>query len=213
METKTIQVQLKKDSGSRIARKHRKSGLIPSVLYGHKQENLMFLLDSKEFIKVFGSGAKTVNLKWDSSKEMALVKDMQFDTFGKEILHIDFVRIALTEKVTTPVPIVLYGTSQGVKEGGILDHAMKEVEIECLPTEIPKEIRIDVSELKVKDSLHIKDIELSPNVKALDNPDAIVVSVHFAAEEKEVSEEELVSGPEVITARKPEEEAEAKNKD
>jgi len=214
METKTIQVQLKKDYGSRIARKHRKSGLIPSVLYGHKQGNLMFLLDKKEFVKVFDSGVKTVNLKWDGSKEMALIKDMQFDTFGKEILHIDFVRIALTEKITTPVPVVLYGTSQGVKEGGILDHAMKEVEIECLPTEIPKEIRIDVSELKVKDSLHIKDIELSPNVKVLDNPDAIVVSVHFAAEEKEVSEEELVSGPEVITARKPEEEAaEAENKD
>ncbi|MHC4183826.1 MAG: 50S ribosomal protein L25 [Planctomycetota bacterium] len=173
----------------------------------------MFLLDKKEFVKVFDSGVKTVNLKWDGSKEMALVKDIQFDTFGKEILHIDFVRIALTEKVTTPVPIVLYGTSQGVKEGGILDHAMKEIEIECLPTEIPKEIRIDVSELKVKDSLHIKDIELSPNVKVLDSPDAIVVSVHFAAEEKVVSEEELVSGPEVITARKPEEEAEAENKD
>ncbi len=159
METKSIQIQIKKDCGSRIARKHRKSGLIPAILYGHKQGNLMFLLDKKEFVKVFDSGVKTVNLKWDGSKEMALVKDIQFDTFGKEILHIDFVRIALTEKVTTPVPIVLYGTSQGVKEGGILDHAMKEVEIECLPTEIPKEIRIDVSELKVKDSLHISYLD------------------------------------------------------
>jgi large subunit ribosomal protein L25 len=211
METKSIQIQIKKDSGSRRARKHRKSGLIPAILYGHKQDNLMFLLDKKEFIKALDSGVKTVSLKWNGSEEMALVKDVQFDTFGKEILHIDFVRIALTEKVTTQVPIVLYGTSQGVKEGGILDHAMKEAEIECLPTEIPKDIRINVSELKIKDSLHIKDIELPPNVKILENPDAIVVSVHFAAEEKEVSEEELVSEPEVITARKPEEEAENKD--
>ncbi len=207
MEIQSIQVQIKKDNGSRIARKHRKSGLIPAILYGHKQESLMFVLGKKEFIKTLDSGIKTVSLKWDSSEEMALVKDVQFDTFGKEILHIDFVRIALTEKVTTPVPIVLYGTSPGVKEGGVLDHAMKEVEIECLPTEIPKEIRIDVSGLKIKDSLHIKDVELSPNVKILENPDTIVVSVHFAAEEKEVSEEELVSEPEIITARKPEEEA------
>jgi large subunit ribosomal protein L25 len=213
METKSLQIQIKKDCGSRIASKHRKSGLIPAILYGHKQENLMFLLDKKEFIKAFDSGIKTVSLKWDSSEEMALIKDIQFDTFGKEILHIDFVRIALTEKVTTSVPIVLYGTAQGVKEGGILDHAMKEVEIECLPTEIPKDIRIDVSGLKIKDSLHINDIEVSPNVKILENPDTIVVSVHFAAEEKGVSEEELVSEPEVITARKPEEGAEAENKD
>jgi large subunit ribosomal protein L25 len=87
METKTIQVQLKKDNGSRIARKYRKSGLIPAILYGHKQESLMFVLGKKEFIKVLDSGIKTVNLKWDGSKEMALVKDIQFDAFGREILR------------------------------------------------------------------------------------------------------------------------------
>ena len=217
MDAISIQIKIKEDCGSRIARKYRKSGLIPAILYGHKQESLMFLLDKKEFIKTLNSGVKMVSLKWNSSEETALIKDVQFDTFGKEILHIDFVRIALTEKVTTQVPIVLYGTSQGVKEGGILDHSMKEVEVECLPTEIPKEIRINVSELKVKDSLHMKDIELPPNVKVLENPDAIVVSVHFAVEEKEVPEEELVAEPEVLTARKPEEgaeaDAEAENKD
>lgn len=215
MDAISIQIKIKEDCGSRIARKYRKSGLIPAILYGHKQESLMFLLDKKEFIKTLNSGVKMVSLKWNSSEETALIKDVQFDTFGKEILHIDFVRIALTEKVTTQVPIVLYGTSQGVKEGGILDHSMKEVEVECLPTEIPKEIRINVSELKVKDSLHMKDIELPPNVKVLENPDAIVVSVYFAVEEKEVPEEELVAEPEVLTARKPEEEAEAEaeNKD
>lgn len=211
METKSIQIQIKEDRGSRRARRHRKSGLIPAILYGHKQDNLMLLLDKKEFIKVLDSGVKTVSLKWNGSEEMALVKDVQFDTFGREILHIDFVRIALTEKITTQVPIVLFGTAQGVKEGGVLDHVMKEAEIECLPTEIPKNLRVNVSELKIKDSLHIKDIELPPNVKILENPDAIVVSVHFAAEEKEVPEEELVSEPEVITARKPEEEAENKD--
>jgi large subunit ribosomal protein L25 len=218
MDAISIQIKIKKDCGSRTARKYRKSGLIPAILYGHKQESLMFLLDKKEFIKTLNSGVKMVSLKWNSSEETALIKDVQFDTFGKEILHIDFVRIALTEKVTTQVPIVLYGTSQGVKEGGILDHSMKEVEVECLPTEIPKEIRINVSELKIKDSLHMKDIELPPNVKVLENPDAIVVSVRFAVEEKEVPEEELVAEPEVLTARKPEEaeaeaETEAENKD
>ena len=212
METQQLQVKIRKDTGSLKARKNRKSGLIPAILYGHKQENLKLLLNEKEFAKALDTEVKMVNLTWNGTEEIAIIKDVQFDTFGKKILHVDFVRIALTERVTTHVPIVLYGTSQGVKAGGILDHAMKEIEIECLPTEIPKNIRINISELAIGNTVHISDIELPANAKALGNPDAIVVSVHFAAEEKETPEE-LVTEPEIISARKPEKEEEAENKD
>ena len=213
METQQLQVKIKEDTGSLKARKHRVSGLIPAILYGHKQESMMFLLNEKEFSTVLNTEAKMVNLKWNGSEEIALIKDVQFDTFGRKILHVDFVRIALTEKVTTHVPVVLYGTSQGVKEGGILDHALKEIEIECLPTEIPKNIRINISELAIGNTIHISDLELPANAKVLGNPDAIVVSVHFAAEEKETPEEEASSEPEKISARKPEKEEESENKD
>ena len=213
METQQLQVKIKKDTGSLKARKNRKSGLIPAILYGHKQKSMMFLLDEKEFSTALNTEAKMVNLKWDGSEEIALIKDVQFDTFGRKILHVDFVRIALTEKVTTHVPVVLYGTSQGVKEGGILDHALKEVEIECLPTEIPKNIRINISELAIGNTIHISDLELPANAKVLGNPDAIVVSVHFATEEKETPEEEISSEPEIISGRKPEKEEESENKD
>lgn len=213
METQQLQVKIKKDTGSLKARKNRKSGLIPAILYGHKQESMMFLLNEKEFSAALNAEVKMVNLKWDSSEETALIKDVQFDTFGKKILHVDFVRTALTEKVTTHVPVVLYGTSQGVKEGGILDHALKEIEIECLPTEIPKNIRINISELAIGNTIHISDLELPVNAKVLGNPDAIVVSVHFATEEKETPEEEMSSEPEIISARKPEKEEESENKD
>ncbi len=206
METLALQVGIKKEFGSRVARKLRRSGYVPAILYGHKQENLMLQLSKREFVKALDSGAKTVNLKWDSSGEMALIKDVQFDTFGKEILHADFVRVDLSEKISTKVPIELYGTSRGVQEGGILDHAMKEAEIECLAAEIPENIRINIENLVIGKSIHVKDVELPSNVKILGNPDVIVVSVHFAAEEKALSEEELAAGPEVITARKPEEE-------
>ncbi|MDR4504588.1 MAG: 50S ribosomal protein L25 [Candidatus Scalindua sp.] len=205
METLALQVEIKKEFGSRVARRLRMSGLLPAVLYGHKQENLMLLLGKKEFTKALDSGVKTVNLKWDSTGEIAIIKDVQFDTFGKEILHVDFVRIDLTEKVSTYVPIELYGTSRGVQEGGILDHAMREAEIECLAGEIPESIRINIEDLVVGKSVHVKDVKLPSNVKILENPDIIVVSVHFAAEEEVLSEEELAAGPEVITARKPEE--------
>ena len=213
METQQLQVKIKEDTGSLKARKHRVSGLIPAILYGHKQESMMFLLNEKEFSTALNTEAKMVNLKWNGSEEITLIKDVQFDTFGRKILHVDFVRIALTEKVTTHVPVVLYGTSQGVKEGGILDHALKEIEIECLPTEIPKNIRINISELAIGNTIHISDLELPANAKVLGNPDAIVVSVHFAAEEKETPEEEASSEPEIISARKPEKEEESENKD
>ena len=213
METQQLQVKIKEDTGSLKARKHRVSGLIPAILYGHKQESMMFLLNEKEFSTVLNTEAKMVNLKWNGSEEITLIKDVQFDTFGRKILHVDFVRIALTEKVATHVPVVLYGTSQGVKEGGILDHALKEIEIECLPTEIPKNIRINISELAIGNTIHISDLELPANAKVLGNPDAIVVSVHFAAEEKETPEEEASSEPEIISARKPEKEEESENKD
>ena len=213
METQQLQVIIKKDTGTLKARKNRKSGQIPAILYGHKQESMMFLLNEKEISTALNTEAKMVNLKWDSSEEIALIKDVQFDTFGRKILHVDFVRIALTEKVTTHVPVLLYGTSQGVKEGGILDHALKEVEIECLPTEIPKNIRINIAELAIGNTIHLSDIELPVNAKVLGNPDAIVVSVHFATEEKETSEEEVSSEPEIISGRKPEKEEESENKD
>ena len=210
METQPLQVEIRKDSGSIKSRKNRKSGLIPAILYGHKQENLMFFLKEKDFSKVLNSRVKMVNLKWDSSEETALIKEVQFDTFGKEILHADFIRTDLTEKITTQVAIVLYGTPQGVKEGGVLDHALKEIEIECLPTGIPENIRINISELAIGDTIHIVDLELPANVKALGSPDAIVVSVHYATEEKEATEEESTSEPEIINARKPEKDEESK---
>jgi len=141
METQQLQVKVKEDTGSLNARKNRESDLIPAILYGHKQENMMFLLNEKEFSSVLNAEAKMVNLKWDGSEEIAIIKDVQFDTFGKKILHVDFVRTALTEKVATHVHVVLYGTPQGVKEGGILDHALKEVDAAALAVaQTPEEV-------------------------------------------------------------------------
>ncbi|MFV1974203.1 MAG: 50S ribosomal protein L25 [Candidatus Scalindua sp.] len=212
METQPLQAKIRKDSGSIKSRKNRRAGLIPAVLYGHKQENLMLFLDKKEFSKVIDARTKMVNLKMDSAEETAIIKEIQFDTFGKEILHADFIRTDLTEKITTQLSVVLYGTSPGVKEGGILDHPLKEIEIECLPADVQDNIRIDISELAIGDTIHISDIEFPANIKALGSPDIIVVSVHLAAVEKEVTEEELASGPEIISARKPDKEEESENK-
>ena len=212
METQPLQAKVIIDAGSIKSKKSRRAGLIPAILYGHKQDNLMLFLDRKEFWKVINARTKMVNLKMDGAEETAIIKEVQFDTFGKEILHADFIRTDLTEKISTKLSVVLYGTSQGVREGGVLDHALKEIEVECLPAEVPDNIRIDISELAIGDTIHIADLALPDSVKALGSPDAIVVSVHLAAEEKELSEEELAAGPEIITARKPDKDEESKNK-
>ncbi len=212
METQQLQAKIREESGSIRSRKNRNAGLIPAILYGHKQENIMLFLDEKEFSKVIDARTKMVNLKMDSAEETALIKEVQFDTFGKKILHADFIRTDLTEKITTRVSIVLYGTSQGVKEGGVLDHVLKEIEIECLPTEVPDNIRINISELAIGSTIHLSDIELPANAKALGSPDTMVVSVHFAAAEKEATDEEAAAEPEIISARKPEKDAESENK-
>ncbi len=200
METQQLQAKIREESGSIRSRKNRNAGLIPAILYGHKQENIMLFLDEKEFSKVIDARTKMVNLKMDSAEETALIKEVQFDTFGKKILHADFIRTDLTEKITTRVSIVLYGTSQGVKEGGVLDHVLKEIEIECLPTEVPDNIRINISELAIGSTIHLSDIELPANAKALGSPDTMVVSVHFAAAEKEATDEEAAAEPEIISA-------------
>ncbi len=212
METQPLQAKIRIDAGSIKSRKSRRAGLIPAILYGHKQDNLMLFLDRKEFWKVIDARTKMVNLKMDGAEETAIIKEVQFDTFGKEILHADFIRTDLTEKISTKLSVVLYGTSQGVREGGVLDHALKEIEVECLPAEVPDNIRIDISELAIGNTIHIADLALPDSVKALGSPDAIVVSVHLAAEEKELTEEELAAGPEIITARKPDKDEESKNK-
>ncbi len=212
METQQLQAKTRKDSGSIKSRKNRKAGLIPAVLYGHKQESIMLFLDKKEFSKVIDARTKMVNLKMDNAEETALIKEVQFDTFGKEILHADFIRTAMTERITTQVPVVLYGESPGVKEGGVLDHVLKEVEVECLPTAIPENIRINISGLAIGDTIHISDLQLPAGVTALGVADTAVVSVHYAAEE-EATEEEAASEPEIISARKPDKEEESENKD
>ena len=110
METQPLQAKVRIDAGSIKSKKSRRAGLIPAILYGHKQDNLMLFLDRKEFWKVINARTKMVNLKMDGAEETAIIKEVQFDTFGKEILHADFIRTDLTEKISTKLSVVLYGT-------------------------------------------------------------------------------------------------------
>jgi large subunit ribosomal protein L25 len=217
VEKVVLPVQSRSEKGSRAIRKLRDKGLIPAVLYGHKKDTLALSMPYETFESAVRGGARMVSLKWEGGEEMALIKEIQHDALGDEVLHVDFYRIAMDELLKLPVSVEIWGKAPGLDEGGILDNVTKELQVECLPTAVPDRIRVDVSALKMGEAIHVKDIKAPEGVKILADPELIVVTVRQPKEEAppEVTAE-APSEPEVITARKEkpeEEEAEAEEKE
>jgi len=192
------------------ARKLRKNGHIPAILYGHKLENIMLSINESDFERILNSGMRMINLTYNNTTEPALVKDVQYNMVTDEILHIDLSRISLDKTINIRVPIILFGEPVGVKEGGVLTQVLKDIEIECLPSSVPEDIKVDISELGLGNSLFVKELPKQKGIEYLSDGDTVVASVHHATEEKEVLEEELETEtePEVIS-KKAKEEAEA----
>ena len=208
MEILELKAEKRTAKGSKAIRKLRSVGQIPAVLYGHKQDNVMLCLQEHDFTRVLHAGARMVRLAVDNKKESALIKEVQYDNIADRVLHIDFSRIDLDEKVRLRVPIELVGESIGVKEGCVLTHVMKDMEIECLPTAIPEKIKVNISELDMGKAIHVKEIPVMEGVRYLSDAESVIASVHQIVEAKAVSEEEILAEPEVIT-KKPKESEEA----
>ncbi len=208
MKILELKAEKRANKGTKAMRKLRESGHIPAILYGHKQNNVMLCLDGRDFSRILHTGTRMVHLLLDSKKESALIKDVQYDNLLDTVLHVDFSRIDLTERVKLKVPIELHGESAGVKEGGVLTHAMKDVEIECLPTAIPEKIKVSISELVMGKAIHVKDLPVIEGIQYVSDAEAVIASVHQVVEAKAVPEEELLAEPEVIT-KKPKEGEEA----
>lgn len=210
MEKVVLEVQKRSEKGTLIIRKMRRKGLIPAVLYGHKKDTVPVTLSHEAFDPVVRAGTRMVSVKLEGAEEMALIKDIQYDPLGDEVLHVDFYRIAMDELLKLRVDVELWGTAPGVAEGGVLENYIKELQIESLPTAIPDKIRVDVSKLKMNDVIQVKDIPTPPGVKILSDPETFVVAVRPPPEEKPAEEAPGPTEPEVITARKEEpEEGEA----
>lgn len=194
--------------GSRANARLRKNGIVPAVVYGHKQDNLALQINRKELATHIAHGAHLFNLSFDGHTESALLKDVQWDTFGLEVLHVDFARVDLNERVTLSVAIELKGDPKGEKEGGVLQQILNELEIECVVTEIPDVITVDVSELGKDESLHVSDLKLGGSIKILTDAEQLIAKVEEVAEQStEVAEG--AAEPEVIGAKAEEGEAAA----
>ena len=210
MAKQSIQItaQPRDGLGSRKVKRLRDQGLVPGVVYGHKEAVVPVSLPKKELSTHISRGAHVFDLSLGGKSEKVLVKDVQFDHLGLEILHIDFARVSLDERVEVTVPLELKGTPKGEAEGGVLQQIVNEVEIECLVTDIPDNITHNVSEMGIDDVVHIKDLKLPAGAKALQDADLIVAMVKVIADEETTAAavEGESAEPEVI-GRKPEDEA------
>lgn len=203
-----LKAEKRTTKGSKGVKKLRMVGQIPAMLYGHKQDNVMLCLKEDEFARILHTGTRMIRLTVDNKKESALIKEVQYDNLTDRVLHVDFSRIDLDERVKLRVPIELVGESVGVKEGGVLTHVVKDIEIECLPIAIPEKIKVNISELGLGKAIHVKELPAMEGIQYTSDSEAVVVSVHQVVEKKAVPEEELLAEPEVIT-RKPKEGEEA----
>lgn len=207
------------------ARKARSAGQIPGVLYGHGEEPVAVAVSAREFdvaLRQHKGGNPIVNLAVGNSGEFtALIRDVQYDPLSRAILHLDFQHISLTEQIEVSVAIKLTGLAIGVKDGGgILEAILRELDVRCLPTQIPSAIEADVSNLAVGDSIHVRDLVV-PNVTVLNDPDTTIATVVPPTVMEEKAPEDVAaaatpgtSEPEVIAkGKKDEEGAEGEKKE
>jgi large subunit ribosomal protein L25 len=195
--------------GSRANKRLRDSGKLPGVIYGHKEAVVPITLPKKEVVNHLERGTHLFALMVGGKSENVLVKDVQYDHLGLEVLHVDFARVDLNERVEVTVPLELKGEPKGEEEGGVLQQIVAELEIECLVTDIPHSIIHNVSDMALDSVLHIKDLKLPAGVKAMQDEDLIVATVKEIVEEAPTEAVEGESAEPEIIGKKPEEGEEA----
>lgn len=203
-----VVTQPRAKTGSAEANRLRKAGRVPAVIYGHKEEVLAVSVAADDVRQLVRQGTRIIDVKAGTKTEKCLIRDLQWDVLGKEIYHVDFTRVSADERIHVTVPVQLRGQAVGLSEGGVLNHHLHEVHIECLATAIPESIRVNVTDLHLGKAIHIKELVVPEGVKVLGDPEEVVVAV---VAKQEVKEEPTVPGeggaePEVITAKKPSEE-------
>jgi large subunit ribosomal protein L25 len=221
METFTVEGSIREERGKNAARRKRKSGQIPAVLYGAKKEPLVLSLNAKQLSRILRSesGHNTIFAVkvGEGKEERAMLKDWQVDPVSGTLLHADLLRIAMDVRMHVRVPVHTFGDPQGVKlQGGVFETVTREVEIECLPTDIPEEIRVDVTDMLIGKQLRAGDLPLDPaKIKLLTDPQRVIAHVVTLKKEEEpapaeaaVAVETAPAEPEVIKKGKKEEEGE-----
>lgn len=215
MERIKIKVNQREGKGKEIVKKMRKQGDLPAVIYGHGVNAVLNVptpsLKLLKSIHFSESAILDMEIVGDSKNKSipVLIKDVQFHPITDEVIHIDFLKVSLKEKIKVHIPIILIGEAKGIKEdGGIQEQILREIEVEGLPLDMPENIELDISELTIGKSIHVEELKVAGNLKIMTDPKTTIVTAVLKKEEEEPSvEEALVEGgaptePEVIKEKK-----------
>jgi large subunit ribosomal protein L25 len=204
-EPVVLQTVKREGKGSRKAEKLRRTGRIPGVLYGHKQETVSISVDHDLLMQVVKAGARVIDIEAGAGVEKAQIMEVQYDYLGKDILHIDLKRVSADERIQVKVRVDLRGIAPGATQG-VVDQPLHSLDIECSAIAVPESIKVSINELQLGQAIYVKDVHLPEGVKVLDDPEAIVVHVVAAEVEPEPGAEAASAEPELI--RKPKAEGE-----
>lgn len=217
MQRLTLEVEARRELGKSAVRKLRRAGRVPGVLYGRGIDPVPVSVDARALDaalqKLAGANLLLdVVVREDGHvrTELAMLQDVQRDVLTRRVLHVDLHRVSLTEKVYTRLPVQLRGEARGVREGGVLEFLRHEVEVSGLPADLPDHLELDVSDLAVGHSLHVRDLAVPPGVTVLTPADETIVTVLAPAVpvEEAAAAEEVAAQPEVVSRGKEEEEEE-----
>jgi len=196
-DTSILEAQKREPGNKNAARRVRVAGKIPAVVYGAGKDAATVAVDPRQVLRILrsDSGHNTIfDLALDSDRVKAMIVDWQFEPIKGKLLHVDLKRIAMDKKLTVTVPVVLKGEAAGVKqEGGILEQILREIEIECLPADIPKSIEVDVSHLTFGVEVRVKDLPHSDKLRFLREENQMIAHITSV-------KEEVVATPEAVAA-------------
>ncbi|MCX8116458.1 MAG: 50S ribosomal protein L25/general stress protein Ctc [Desulfobacterota bacterium] len=194
-ERPLLKAELREGTGKGPARKVRAKGMVPAIFYGPKTQSLPLIVDPRALsiaLQTEAGGNVLIDLEIQNGEErsrrVVMVKDLQYDHFGRKLLHVDFYEVAMDVMITVEVPIHLVGRPEGTKMGGVLEQVRRTLEIQCLPGDIPKDIEIDVSPLKIGDSIHVRDVQLAKG-RILSDPNLTIATVVPPVTEEKKAEE------------------------
>ena len=197
MQIMKLEVERRDKVGSAEARRLRRSGRIPVSLYGLGREPANLSVDGQTMSLEFARGNRMFELAMGGNKQLCLIKDIQYTAVGEKILHMDLWRVESGEAVTITVPLVFVGAPEAAS-GATLDHPMHEIEVSCLPADIPRALEISVASMAVGDHLTAKDVALPEGLTLMTDGDQTIASYHYKAVEAEPVEEEEAAEPEVV---------------
>ena len=203
-EYEKLDLNERTDKGKSKARSLRRDGMVPGIYYFRGKQNVNLQIDKKKLYHAMSSGQHVFEVEMNGSTQYVTIKGIQYHPVTDEVLHIDFMQVNMTEKMKFTIPISLEGEAEGVKEGGVLSQILTSIEVNCLPTSVPDNILVDISDMELNSNMTIGDIvDIPKDVEILSELESTIVTLNPPKEEEEPVVEELEEGEELLEGEQP----------